>query len=255
MPIAEAEPAPPKRARRRLLPEDHLERAMAAKSPEGRALWAARGLAYDGPLDPTTHAMLLRQMYLARYAQGHFAEAYALAAEACELDVLPDVMHQDAARAKQALGEVDEAIGQLRQAARKAPPSRRAVSSLTGGPVLYLAGRHEEAIAALERAARWGTRDKPLYQGHLALAKCGAGQKVRGLGGLIDRLAACPAGEGYGRFVLGQLAYHQQRFDDARRYLEAFVRRTNASQRPMKTALAGELARAHETLADLERVG
>jgi tetratricopeptide (TPR) repeat protein len=229
-----------------------LERALAAKSPKGRAMWAARGLAHPEELDPTTHALLLRQMYLARYAQGHFAMAYELAAEALTFGVLIDVVHQDAARAKQALGEVDSAVGHLRQAARLGPPARRAFHWWTLGSVLFVAGRHEEAIAALERAARWGTTDKPLYQGHLALAKCRAGRQVRGLGPLIDRLAACPAGQGYGRFVLGQLAYQRHRFEEARRYLEAFVERTSASRRPMKIALAGELALAREILAELE---
>jgi tetratricopeptide (TPR) repeat protein len=238
-----------------LLPEEHLERAMAAKSPAGRAKWAAHGLAHPGEIDPTTHAMLLRQMYRARYAQGHFAEAYDLATEALELDVLPDVIHQDAARAKQALGDVDGAVGHLRLAARLAPASRRAFHWWTIGSVLFIAERHEEAIAALERAARWGTTDKPLYQGHLALAKCGAGREVRGLGSLIDRLAACPAGQGYGRFVLGQLAYQKKRYAEARRYLEAFVDRTTSSHRPMQIALAGELAKARALLADIESAG
>lgn len=228
---------------------------MAAKSPAGRAKWAALGLSYPGEIDPTTHAMLLRQMYLARYAQGHFEQAYELAREACTFDVLADVMHQDAARAKQALGDVDEAVGHLRLAARQAPASRRAFHWWTIGSVLFIADRHEEAIAALERAARWGTTDKPLYQGHLALAKCGAGREVRGLGSLIDRLAACPAGQGYGRFVLGQLAFQKKRYADARRYLEAFVERTRSSRQPMKIALAGELAKAEAVLADLDALG
>jgi hypothetical protein len=117
------------------------------------------------------------------------------------------------------------------------------------GALLFLARRHDQAIEALQRAARWGTRDKPLYQGHLALAKCRAGKRVSDIDGFIDRLAACPAGRGYGRFVLGQLAYENLRYDDARRYLAAFVERTDESQLPMKIALQGEVAMARDTLA------
>lgn len=225
---------------------------MRAKSPAGRAMWAGRGLAHPGELDPTTHALLLRQMYLARYAGQQFELAYELAKEAATFDVLPDVMHQDAARARQAVGDVDGAVGHLRQAARVAPASRRAFHWWTIGSVLFLAERHEEAIAALERAARWGTTDKPLYQGHLALAKCGAGQRVRGIGSLIDRLAACPAGQGYGRFVLGQLAFQSKRYDEARRYLRAFVERTTAGRTPMRIALSGELAKARDLLQRID---
>ena len=225
---------------------------MRAKSPAGRAMWAARGLAHPGELDATTHAMLLRQMYLARYADKQFEPAYELAKEAATFDVLPDVMHQDAARARQAVGDVDGAVGHLRQAARVAPASRRAFHWWTIGSVLFLAERHEEAIAALERAARWGTTDKPLYQGHLALAKCGAGQRVRGLKSLIDWLDACPAGQGYGRFVLGQLAFESKRYGDARAYLRAFVERTTAARTPMRIALAGELAKARDLLRRIE---
>ena len=197
--------------------------------------------------------MLLRQLYLCHYAQKRFEQAYEVACQAAALDVLADVMHQDAARAKQAAGDVDTAIGHLRLAARVAPSARRAFHWWTLGSVLFLARRHDDAIGALARAARWGTSDKPLYQGHLALAKCHAGKRVRGIGGLIDRLAACPAGQGYGRFVLGQLAFEQGRPEEARRYLTAFVKRTQAGRAATRIALAGELEMANATLASLKQ--
>jgi tetratricopeptide (TPR) repeat protein len=235
--------------RKRLLPEDYLQHAMQARSPVARANWAERGLAYRGGIDRTTKTMLLRQLYLAFYASGHYARAYEVAVQAVALGVLEDVVLQDCARAKQAAGDIAAAVGHLRLAARRAPPSRRAFHYWTLGAVLYLTGRHAEAIGALTRAARWGTRDKPLYQGHLALAKQGAGMKVRGLAQLIARLAACPAGQGYGRFVLGQLAYGSQRFDEARQYLSSFVARTTRGHATMALALAGELQMARQTLA------
>ncbi len=224
---------------------------MHAKSSRAKGNWARRGLAHRGPLDRTTQAMLLRQLYLSYYTEQQFEPAYQTACQAAELDVLTDVMHQDAARAKQAAGQLDAAVGHLRLAARRAPPSRRAFHWWTLGSVLFLAGQHEEAIAALSRAARWGTTDKPLYQGHLALVKCHAGKRVRGLAGVIERLANCPAGQGYGRFVLGQLSYQQQRYEDARRYLRSFVKRTGRGREAMTIALNGELEMARATLAAL----
>jgi tetratricopeptide (TPR) repeat protein len=235
--------------------EDCLERAMAAATPRGRAAWARRGLSVRAALHPDTQALLLHQLYLAHYDEGRFADALAVAVQAAELGVLSDVMHQDAARAMQALGDVDGAVQHLRSAVRLGPPSRRAFHWWTLGSVLFLAGRHAEAIAALERAARWGTTDKPLYQGHLALAKCHAGRTVRDLDAIIDRLEGCPAGQGYGRFVLGELAFQSERFDEARAYLEAFVTRTAKSRRAMRIALSGELEMARRTLAELEGTG
>ncbi|MEM6786317.1 MAG: tetratricopeptide repeat protein [Myxococcota bacterium] len=232
--------------------EEHLSRAMAARSPEAREREAKRGLAHPEPLDDTTHAMLLRQCYVASFERGEFERAASFGEQALRFDVLVDVIHQDVARACQARGDIDGAVTHLRAAARRAPASRRAFHHWTLGSVLFLAGRHEDAIASLQRAARWGTADKPLYQGHLALAKCGAGYRVRDLGGLIDRLASCPAGQGYGRFVLGQLAYQHRRWDDAREHLQSFVARTRAGQPAMKVAMAGELAMAEATLAALE---
>ncbi|MBI4951728.1 MAG: tetratricopeptide repeat protein [Myxococcales bacterium] len=226
---------------------------MAARSERARRLWARRGLAHRGALDRTTQAMLLRQLYLASFALEDFEQAYRVATQAAELDVLPDVMHQDAARAKQAVGELEAALGHLRLAARLGPASRRAFHYWTLGSLLFLAGRHEEAVAALGRAARWGTTDKALYEGHLALVKLALGRKVRNTDELILRLGRCPAGQGYGRFVLGQLAYHARRWDEARDHLRSFVRRTTRGRRALAIALEGELRLARHTLSELAR--
>ncbi|HZO17298.1 MAG TPA: tetratricopeptide repeat protein [Polyangiaceae bacterium] len=227
---------------------------MTATTSRARASWARRGLGTRAP-HPDAKAMLLHQLYLALYDDGEFREAYEIAVQATELDVLPDVMHEDAARAMQALGDIEGAVRHLRLAVRLGPASRRAFHWWTLGSVLFLAGRNAEAIAALERAARWGTNDKPLYQGHLALAKCRAGRKVRDLDAIIERLAGCPAGQGYGRFVLGQLAYQSSRFEDARAYLQAFVGRTAKARRPMQIALSGEVEMAQRTLDEIDRAG
>jgi tetratricopeptide (TPR) repeat protein len=228
---------------------------MGARTPRARAIWARRGLASRRRLDRTIQSMLLRQLYLAYYETRRFAKALEISEQNLHLDVLPDVVHQDAARAAQALGDLDAAAGHLRLAARVGPAKRRAFHWWTLGSVYFLAGRHDEAISALTRAARWGTTDKPLYQGHLAVARCAAGEPVPELPALLERLAEVPAGQGYGRFVLGQLAYHAGRPGDARRYLEAFVKRSEGGRAALAIALDGEIALARKTLARLEEVG
>jgi tetratricopeptide (TPR) repeat protein len=232
-----------------------LQRAMAAATPRARALWARRGLASQRRLDRTTQSMLLRQLYLAYYETRRFDKALEISNQNLDLDVLPDVVHQDAARAAQGMGDLDAAAGHLRLAARVGPVKRRAFHWWTLGSVYFLAGRYDEAISALTRAARWGTTDKPLYQGHLAVARCASGELVPELAALIDKLASVPAGQGYGRFVLGHLAYHAGRAADARRHLEAFVRRSAGGRAAVAIALDGEIALARKTLAELDAGG
>jgi tetratricopeptide (TPR) repeat protein len=197
--------------------------------------------------------MLLRQLGLSYYETGKFARAYDVALQALELDVLVDVFHQDAARAALAGGDanVDKAVAHLRLAARRAPASRRPFHFWTLGSVLFLAHRYPEATAALARAVRWGTRDKPLYRGHLALVRIAAGEVVDGLQSTIDELSSAPCGQGYGRFVLGHLAYAAGAWEVARRYLEAFVRRTESAPPTLGFALGGELKMARATLAKM----
>jgi tetratricopeptide (TPR) repeat protein len=233
--------------------EEMLRRALAATTPRSRALWARRGLSLRGPLDRTTQAMLLRQLYLAHFETRRFEKAVEISEQLVDLGVLSDVAHQDAARAKQALGDIDGAVGHLRLAARTGPASRRAFHWWTLGSVYYLAHRYDEAIGALTRAARWGTRDKPLYQGHLAVVQCESGLDVEGLGSLIERLSEVPAGQGYGRFVLGQMAYFDRRWEDARKYLESFVQRSTSGRAALAIALDGEIEVARRTLAAIPK--
>lgn len=188
--------------------------------------------------------MLLRQLSLALYEQHHFDRAREAALSALELGVLVDVLHQDAARAAVGARNVDAAVAHLRVAARVGPASRRPFHHWTLGSLLFLSHRYAEAGAALERAVRWGTRDKPLYRAHLALVRIAAGERVEELQTIIDELAAAPCGQGYGRFVLGHLAYAAGAWGPARRYLEAFLRRNEAAggARPaLELALAGEI--------------
>ncbi len=224
---------------------------MAAKSARSRGVHARKGLATRAPLDPTTHAMLLRQLYLSLFEARRFSEAVDIATQALALNVLPDVLSQDAARAALADGDLPTAVIHLRIATRRGPASRRPFHFWTLGSALFLARRYDEAIAALERAARWGTRDKPLYRAHLALAKIAGGEPVSNLQETIDALAEAPCGQGYGRFVLGHLAYAAGEWNAARRYLEAFVRRTTQARPALAIALEGELTMAKSTLAKM----
>jgi tetratricopeptide (TPR) repeat protein len=234
------------------MPEELLRKAMVARSPAARARWARQGLATRAPLDKTTQAMLLRQLYLSHFELRRFRPAHEIARQALELGVLVDVFRQDAARAALAAGDVDAAVSHLRLAARRGPPSRRPFHLWTLGSVLFLVHRYAEASAALQRAARWGTRDKPLYRAHLALVRIATGERVADLQSMIDELSRAPCGRGYGRFVLGHLAYAAGEFGSARRFLEAFVR--SAQTHPnttIGTSLAGEIAMTNATLAKM----
>ncbi|MGA7118528.1 MAG: tetratricopeptide repeat protein [Polyangiaceae bacterium] len=224
---------------------------MAARSPAARGRWARQGLAARIGLDNTTKAMLLRQLCLAHYETGRFSKAHTVALQALELEVLCDVLHQDAARAALGEGDAKSALSHLRRAARRAPPSRRAFHLWTLGSVLFLLHRYAEAAAVLARAVRWGTHDKPLYRAHLALVRIALGEPVEDLQAVIDDLGSAPCGQGYGRFVLGHLAYAAGKWSAARRYLLAFVRRTEAARPALAMALRGELQMARATLGKM----
>jgi tetratricopeptide (TPR) repeat protein len=226
---------------------------MSARSAEARARWARRGLATSRRLDRTTQAMLLRQLYLSHFEARHFGQALEVARQAIDLGVLPDVLHQDAARAALAAGNVRASLSHLRMAARRGPASRRAFHLWALGSTLFLEQRYPEAVSALERAVRWATDGKPLYRAHLALVRLAMGERVAGLQRTIDALASAPVGQGYGRFVLGHLAYATGAWEAARRYLRSFVRRT-ASARPARAiALDAELTMARATLSKMSR--
>jgi tetratricopeptide (TPR) repeat protein len=232
-------------------PEAHLQKAVAARSATTRAKYAQLGLAGRAPLDRTTQAMLLRQLYLAHFEARRFAKALEVAEQLVTLEVLTDVAHQDAARAAQALGDLEKATGHLRLAARTSPASRRAFHLWTLGGLLYLNGRYDAAASVLRRALRWSAADRPLYAGHLALARFALGCAMPEIDEVIEHLELAPCGQGYGRFVLGHLCWRAGRPRDALRYLEAFVRRTEAGRLALRIALQGELEMAKRTVAEL----
>jgi tetratricopeptide (TPR) repeat protein len=232
-------------------PAELLRRAMSAKDAASRERLARKGLATRAPIDRTTHAMLLRQLYLALFETRRFGEARKIAESAIELRVLRDVMHHDAARAAAAAGDLDGAIAHLRVAARRAPASRRSLHWWTLGSLAFHAQRYDEAAGALERAIRWGTHDRPLFRAQLALVCIAAGEPPRDLQETIDALAAAPCGQGYGRFVLGHLAYAAREFRAARQYLRAFAERTETLAPAAAIALEPELKMTNATLSKM----
>lgn len=232
-------------------PELMLRKATLARSAITRAKYAQRGLSHDGTVDQTTRTMLLRQLYLSHMEDRRFAEALHVAEQMLTGAVMPDVAHQDAARACLGLNDSDKAVLHLRLAGRVSPPTRRAFHLWTLGTVLYFAGRYREAVGALSRAARWGTTDKPLYRGQLVLALLSAGESAGSVGQARERLEEAPCGQGYGQFVLGELSYHDGDWLAAERYLTAFLRRTTGGRVALEVALAAEIRRARSLLRQI----
>ncbi len=228
-----------------------LRKATLARTSGTRAKYAERGLAFSAGLDRTTRALLLRQLYLSHMEARRFAEALAAAEQMILADIMPDVARQDAARACLGLGERERAVDHLRLASRVSPPARRAFHLWTLGSILYLMGHHREAAGALMRASRWGTTEKPLYLAQAALARRAAGEKGDGsaeLAALRERLSDAPCGQGYGQFVLGELAYEAGDFTAARQYLRLFIKRTTSGRVALEVALSGEIAHARRLL-------
>ena len=234
-------------------PELMLRKATLARTSGMRAKYAVRGLSHDGAVDQTTRAMLLRQLYLSQMEARQFEEARQTAEQMVHLAVMPDVARQDAARACLGVGDRAAAVEHLRLASRVSPPSRRAFHLWTLGTVLYLAGRHREAIGALQRASRWGTTDKPLYQAQVALARLANGEDPGDLAELRERLAEAPCGQGYGQFVLGELAFEAGEYAAAREYLRGFVTRSTTGRVALAVALEGEVTRARVLLARIRQ--
>jgi tetratricopeptide (TPR) repeat protein len=162
--------------------------------------------------------------------------------------VMPDVAQQDVARALLGLDQAEAAVEHFRIASRVSPASRRAFHLWTLGSALYLLDRPKEAAGILARAARWGTTAKPLYLAQLALARRAAGETVAEWCELRESLEEAPCGQGYGQFVLGEIAFHQGDYSAARRYLDGFVRRTTAGRVALAVGLRAEIKQARRLL-------
>lgn len=232
---------------------DWLRKATHAQSSVARAKYATRGLAEAGR-DRTLRAMLLRQLYLSQMESEQFALAAESARAVLQLGVLPDVAAQDLARAHLALGNPAEAIEELRRASRVGPASRRAFHLWTLGSILYFSDDPTGAASAFERAVRWGTTARPLYRAQLLLARLAQGRKgsARALAAARQELEGAACGQGYGRYVLGELAHRQGDVAAARAFLEEFISRSSTGRVALRVSLASELARARQLLSALE---
>ncbi len=243
-----------------LVPEMLLHKASIAKTAGLRAKYARRGLDQSGPIDPTTRAMLLRQLYLAAMERRRFSEARELSHEMLALGVITDAAHQDAARACLGQKDVDGAIRHLRLAARFGPPSRRAFHLSMLGALLHLNGRATLALGALRLAARWSTTDKAICRAQLLLAEIEADacsvspeQLRQELSESREALETSNHRRGYGEYLLGELCLLLKDYACAKDYLEAFVTRTTSGRVAMQVALQSEIRRAKLHLVALKR--
>jgi len=241
-------------------PEDLLQKASLAKTAGLRAKYARLGLSQDGPIDTTTRAMLLRQLYLAAMERRRFSAARELTHQMLELGVITDAVHQDAARACLGQKDLDGAIRHLRLAARLGPPSRRAFHCSMLGALLYLNGRATESLSVLRLASRWSTTDKAICRAQLVLAEIEANayeasieQRQRELTELRDELEISPHRRGYGDYVLGELCVLLEDFPAAIEYFEDFVTRTTSGRVALEVALQSELRHAKRHLLALTR--
>jgi tetratricopeptide (TPR) repeat protein len=252
-----ASPAPPSATRIKIAPAQGeetapsattcLERAMKAKTPAARAKHARKGL--SAVCDVETQGLLLRQLYLGELEGGDFARARTAAEQMIALGVLGDVAHHDAARACQAMGDFDAAVAHLEEASLVGPPHRRSFHLSTLGGLLYAIGRAADATDPLARAVEQGEdAATPLLRGQLALARHAADGDEGDLDYAYHELLRDPSGEGYGRFVLGELASARGDRLSARLHLEAFIAKVRRSRPAAQAALSPEVARATATL-------
>ncbi len=234
----------------RVSPNACLERALGAKTPSVRVRWARAGLA-GGPCDLDTQAMLLRQLYLGELELGEYRRARLAAEQIVALGVMPDVAHHDAGRACQALEDAEGAPDHMREAARVCPAERRSFHLSTLGALLYAYGRPAEATAVLEEALRTPDVAAPLLRAQLALARLRAENDAAGIEVAFHELLHDRAGEGYGRFVLGELAVARGDRRSAQLFLEAFLAKAKRARMASQAALKPEIDRATELLGRL----
>jgi len=227
--------------------EDFLLEAVRAKDPEAKLAAAHAGLA-KGSASADTRLLLERQGYMARLEQHRFRQALDYARRMIAVGTLRDVAYHDAARVEALLGDFDAAIASQRLASRTAHPERRSFHRWSLATFQHFAGRADEALATLARAMRSSTRDRPLLKAHVLYIRLDAGLPTRGEDLIVDALRAAPSREGYGRFLLGMIAYHQGDRTVARVELEAFLARNENGDTARGLTLREELRRARLAL-------
>jgi len=232
---------------------DYLARALRAKLPSERRALAEAGLVrleQEDDEDPEMEALLLRHVYLAELEEGDLAAALGTAEDMIDLGALGDIARQDAARVAAALGAVDVAAAHLRIATDICPPERRAFHLATLGALLRFAGRLDEAVPVLERAAALAKKDRWLYLAQWALAEKAAGREPTwDLADVRRGLEGAASQQGYALWVLGELCAVLGDRKAKARYLKSFLGRLEGAPRAKALALAGEVAHAKVLLA------
>lgn len=231
-------------------PEDWLLQALRAETAERRLAYAHAGLALaDDAIDPDTHLLLLRQVYLAQITMNDLESARQTAERMVAIGTLRDLAYHDWSRILFATERPEEAIFAQRLAARTAPASRRSFHLWGLATLLHFAGQPRTALDTLGRAERWAQRDLPLLRAHGALIRLELGEPVAGLDAILSDLRSSPSREGYGEYLLGSIAAAIGDERGAIVYLRAFLHR-NASADPTKAlTLREELRRARSVVA------
>ncbi len=235
-------------------PDDWLARAVAAESPEERRACAEEGLAAAAPAEADTEALLWRELYLADFALGEYSNALQSAVRGADCGEMVDVFYQDASKAALAMGKPTMALNYLGKATSAAPARRRGFHLWSRGALHYVLGDLPRASFDLRRAVRSEPANEPLALAHLALVEVSRGNDVKELQDIVSTLLESPAREGYGRFVLGHLAYAAADTQAAARYLGAFTDYVSGSDGPTRARLSGELAMTRATLAKMAKL-
>lgn len=227
--------------------EEWLLAAVRARAPEPRLRAARAGIAV-GTEAKDIRLLLERQLYVARIEQRRFQMALTHAEAMVGLGVLRDVAHHDASRVLTALGETERAIASQRLAARASHPERRSFHLWSLATLQHFAGRPDDALSTLARAMRCSTRDRPLLAAHGLYVRLDRGDLPRGADATVARLRASPSREGYGRFLLGMIAFHRGEAAEAREELGAFLARHADADPVLALTLREELRRARLAL-------
>ena len=239
--------------------EEYLRLAMTSESPRDSRQHARAGLAAiedararGDEIDQESHLLLLRELFKATMREGHPRSAHAVAQKMVRVGVMSEVANADLGRASAGLGWFVPAAHAYRLAARYAPATRRALHWSSCGMALWHAGRHDEAIAALERAVRWSTTTRLLHQAQAVMVEVSRGTHPSELTAVMADLELGPQAEGYGRFVLGWVK-HRLGDPQGLTFLKEFLRRNEHD--PLRAAtLHGEIAKAHHALGTNSRV-
>lgn len=232
-------------------PEQALLAALRARGPELRKRAAERGLAEHTSVTGDTKVLLLRQLYVSHVELRQLRQAADVAIRAARLGPLEDILWHDASRALFALGEIPEAILMQRRAARTAPVERRSFQLWGLATVQHHMGDADGALATLTKAMRSAQRDRALLRAHALYVRLDSGKPARNIRRTVESLRASPNADGYGRFLLGMIAYHVGDIREARVHLGAFLRRNAAVGVVKELTLREELRRARVALSGI----